>query len=107
MRRDLVMEVIRLVRHDRTDVEQSRRFDAAFGSLLRDGVRRGDVTRSPPLPVLTEVVVGAFYALMLNWLGNDECPIGTRAAAMARFPAAAMGAGGRWVDATKGKEAKR
>ncbi|HVO27903.1 MAG TPA: TetR/AcrR family transcriptional regulator [Candidatus Margulisiibacteriota bacterium] len=107
MRRELVMEVIRLVHHDRTDVQQSRRLHAAFGALVRDGVRAGDVTRAHPLPVLTEAVVGAFYTLMLNWLRVDHYPIRTRAAAMARFFAGALGASGRQVHTAKPKEAQR
>lgn len=107
MRREMVMEVIRLVHHDRTDVEQSRRLHAAVGALLRDGVRAGDVTRMHPLPVLTEVVVGAFYTLMLNWLGIDAYPIRGRAAAMARFLADAVAAGREPAQTIQRKEGTR
>jgi len=92
MRRELVMDVIRLVHDDRAEAEQSRRLHASFGALIRDGVRSGDVTRAHPLPVLTEVVVGAFYALMLNWLGVDRFPMRARASGVARFLADALAA---------------
>ena len=90
MRRDLVMEVIRLVHGDHAEAQQSRRLRASFGVLLRDGVRAGDVTRAHPLPVLTQVVMGAFYALMLDWVSIDGFPMRARATGVARFLASAL-----------------
>src|SRR5262249_36499222 len=68
MHRSFVMEVVRLVHDAPQNVEQSRRLYVAFGALLRDGVRAGDTTTAYPVPVLSEVVVGTFITLMLNWL---------------------------------------
>jgi AcrR family transcriptional regulator len=85
MHRGFVMEVIRLAHDDRADAEKSRQLHDAFGALLRDGVRTGDVTKAHPVAVLSEVVVGAFIALMLNWLGIEGYPFRARAAAMSRF----------------------
>lgn len=85
MHRGFVMEVVRLVHGVPPNVEESRRLSTAFGALLRDGVRAGDTTTAHPLPVLTEIVVGTFIALMLNWLGIDGYPFRARATAMARF----------------------
>jgi AcrR family transcriptional regulator len=92
MRRELVMEVIRLVHGDRAEAKQSRPLRASFGVLLRDGVRAGDVTRAHPLPVLTQVVMGAFYALMLDWVSIDGFPMRARATGVARFLATALAA---------------
>ena len=92
MRRELLMEVIRLVHDDRAEAEPSRRLHASFGALLRAGVRAGDVTRAHPIAALTEVVVGSFYAIMLNWVGVDGYPIRARATAVARFLGDALGA---------------
>jgi AcrR family transcriptional regulator len=92
MRRELLMEVIRLVHDDRAEAEPSRRLHASFGTLLREGVRAGDVTRAHPVAALTEVVVGSFYALMLNWVGIDGYPIRARATAVARFLGDALAA---------------
>lgn len=86
MHRTLVMEVVRLVHDDRAgNVEKSRQLYDAFGALLRDGVRKGDVTTAYPVPVLSEVVVGTFVTLMLNWLGIERYPFRARSTAMARF----------------------
>jgi AcrR family transcriptional regulator len=93
MRRALVLEVIRLVHDDRAEAEQSRQLRASFGQLLRDGVRAGDVTRAHPLPVLTQIVMGAFYALMLDWVSSEDFPMRTRATGVARFLADALAAG--------------
>ena len=85
MHRAFVMEVVRVVHDMPPNVEQSRRLHDAFAALLRDGVRRGDTTTAHPVPVLSEVVVGTFITLMLNWLGIEAYPFRARATAMARF----------------------
>lgn len=85
MHRSFVLEVIRLGHDDSADVAKSRQLYAAFGALLRDGVRAGDTTKAFPVPVLSEIVVGTFNALMLNWLGIEDYPFRARAIAMARF----------------------
>jgi AcrR family transcriptional regulator len=90
MHRTFVMEVIRLVHDTPPNVEQSRRLYEAFGALLRDGVRAGDTTTAYPVPVLSEIVVGTFVTLMLNWLGIERYPFRARATAMARFLADAL-----------------
>lgn len=90
MRRTLVMEVIRLVHDDHAEAAQSRPLRASFGILLRDGVRAGDVTRAHPVPVLTQIVMGAFYALMLDWVSIDGFPMRARATGVARFLASAL-----------------
>lgn len=90
MQRTFVIDVIRLVHDDPRDVEKSRQLHEAFGAMLRAGIRAGDTTRAYPVPVLSEVVVGTFNTLMLNWLGTEGYPFRTRATAMARFLAGAL-----------------
>jgi AcrR family transcriptional regulator len=85
MHRQLVMHVIRLLQDRHTDQEQSRRLHASMAALVRDGIRAGDVTRAHPAAVVTEMIVGAFYAVMLNWLGVDGYPLRARAVGAARF----------------------
>jgi hypothetical protein len=53
-------------------------------------VRAGDVTTAYPVPVLSEVVVGSFNTLMLNWLGIEGYPFRARATQIARFLAEAL-----------------
>ena len=90
MHRSFVVDVIRLVHDDTTDVAKSRQMYAAFGALLRDGVRAGDTTAAYSVAVLSEVVVGTFNTLMLNWLGIEDYPFRARATAMGRFLADAL-----------------
>lgn len=85
MHRQLVLDVIRLLQDRHTDQEQSRRLQASVATLVRDGIRAGDVTRAHPAAVLTETIVGAFYGVMLNWLGVDGYPLRARALGAARF----------------------
>jgi AcrR family transcriptional regulator len=90
MQRSVVMEVVRLVHDEGAEADESRRLYDAFGALLRDGVRAGDTTTAYPVPVLSEVVVGTFITLMLNWLGIEGYPFRARATAMGRFLADAL-----------------
>jgi AcrR family transcriptional regulator len=90
MHRDFVVAVIRLGHDDRTNVEKSRHLYDAFGALLRDGVRAGDVTTEYPVAVLSEVVAGTFNTFMLNWLGFEDYPFRARATAMSRLLADAL-----------------
>lgn len=94
MHRSFVMEVIRLVHATPPNAEQSRRLHQVFSALLRDGVRAGDTTTAYPVSVLSEVVVGTFITLMLNWLAIDNYPFRARATAMARFLADALAKNG-------------
>jgi len=106
MHRSFVMEVIRLVHHAPPDVEQSRRLYDAFGTLLRDGVRAGDTTTTYPVTVLSDVVVGTFTTLMLNWLGIEGYPFRSRASGTARFLADALRARKTLVAPAKRKIAR-
>ncbi|HVM95375.1 MAG TPA: helix-turn-helix domain-containing protein [Candidatus Acidoferrales bacterium] len=90
MHRSFVMEVIRLVHDDPRDLETNRQLYDAFGTLLRAGVRTGDTTTAYPVAVLSEIVVGTFNTLMLNWLGIENYPFRARATAMAHFLADAL-----------------
>jgi len=107
MHRGFVMEVIRVVHDVGADAEQNRQLHDAFGALLRDGVRAGDVTTAHPVTVLSEAVVGSFITLMLNWLGTESYPFRSRATAMARFLADALRARKGVVAATRRTSSRR
>jgi hypothetical protein len=53
------------------------------------------------MPVLSEVVVGTFITLMLNWLGIEDYPFRARATAMARFLGEALRARKRFAPAKR------
>jgi AcrR family transcriptional regulator len=88
--RELLTEIIHAIHESGTEPDQARRLHAAFGALVADGVAAGDVTRRHAPETLTEMVMGAYYALMFNWANLDGYPIHERARAAARFLADAL-----------------
>ena len=85
MHRELLTEIIHAAHASSTEPEQARRLQAAFASLVRDGRAGGDVTSRHSVHTLTEMVLGAFYALMFNWAHLEDYPLKARAQATARF----------------------
>ncbi len=88
MHRELVLEVIRvahLQHHESTQMSFVR--DAFRSFLEEDG--RGNRSSDHDIDTLTEIVVGTFYALMLNWVSLDDYPLRERSAAAGRFLAEA------------------
>jgi AcrR family transcriptional regulator len=90
LRRELLTELIHAIHASGTEPDQARRLHAAFGALVQDGLGAGDVKRSVASETLTEMLMGAYYALMFNWANLDGYPIHERARAAARFLADAI-----------------
>ncbi len=90
MHRELLTELIHAIHESGTEPDQARRLHAAFGALVRDGLAAGDVTKRHTPETLTEMVMGAYYALMFNWANLDAYPIHEQARAAARFLADAL-----------------
>jgi AcrR family transcriptional regulator len=95
MRRELLTEIIHVAHAERSEPEQARRLHAAFGAIVRDGRAEGDVSREDPLATQTEMLLGAFYALMFNWAHLEGYPLRRQATAAARFLARALAPPGR------------
>jgi AcrR family transcriptional regulator len=93
MHRELLTELIHAIHESGTEPDQTRRLHAAFGALVRDGVAAGDVKQSHAPETLTEMLMGAYYALMFNWANLDAYPIHEQARAAARFLADSFTAG--------------
>jgi AcrR family transcriptional regulator len=85
MHRELLTEMIHVAQDAGSEPEQARRLHAAFGALLRDGRAEGDVSRADSLATQTEMLLGAFYALMFNWAHLEGYPLRRQSAAAARF----------------------
>jgi len=90
MRRELVTEVIHVAHEAQTETEQARKLHAAFGSLIHDGIERGDVTSRHAPETLIDILMGAFYALMFNWANLEDYPLREHALTSARFLGDAM-----------------
>jgi AcrR family transcriptional regulator len=82
MRRELLTELVHLAHDAGTGPAQARTLHGAFAGLLRGN---GGPVRGLAVETAVEVVVGAFYALMLNWANIEGYPVRRRALAMARF----------------------
>lgn len=92
MHRELVTEMIHVGHEARLEGEQARVLKDAFGALVADGLAAGELTRRHPAETLTEMALGAFYALMFNWAHLEGYPLRRRALAAARFLGDAMAA---------------
>ena len=90
MHREVLTEMIHVAQDTSSEPEQARRLHAAFGALVRDGRADGDVSREDSLATQTEMLLGAFYALMFNWAHLEDYPLRRQAAAAARFLARAL-----------------
>jgi len=88
--RELLTELVHAIHESGTEPDQARRLHAAFGALVSDGLAAGDVTRRHAPETLTEMIMGAYYALMFNWANLDGYPLEARARAAARFLADAL-----------------
>lgn len=90
MRRELVTEVVHVIHESGSETEHALKLQHAFGSIIAEGVANGDVTDQHDPDTLTDMLMGAFYALMFNWSNLDDYPIRQHALASARFLADAM-----------------
>lgn len=85
--RDLVLAAIeRLPQRGRA----SAGLPAAFAALLEDGRAAGDVRDDLPLEFLAEMVMGAWSAVLINWVGADDYPLSRRLAQTSAFVADAL-----------------
>jgi AcrR family transcriptional regulator len=88
--RELLTELVHAIHESGTEPDQARRLHAAFGALVSDGLAAGDVTSRHAPETLTEMIMGAYYALMFNWANLDGYPLHERALAAARLLADAL-----------------
>ena len=89
MRPELVHEIIRFT-HANAPGGEARKLHDAFAGIVRDGLEAGDVTREHEEETLVEMLMGAYYAVMLNWTSFGGYPLRERAGAAGRFLASAI-----------------
>ena len=82
MRRELLTELVHLAHETGTGSAQAHTLHAAFARLVHAGMAPG---RRPAGDPAVDVVLGAFYVLMLDWANIEGYPFRKRASAMARF----------------------
>ncbi len=84
MHRELVTELVHVVHDSDAKGWHARRLHEAFGALVQEGLAAGDVTQRHDPSALTELILGAYYALMFSYANLDDYPIRQQATAVAR-----------------------
>jgi AcrR family transcriptional regulator len=85
MQRELLTELIHFAHESGTGNEQALKLQQAFGAIVEDGLAHGDVTTAHAPETLTEMILGAFYALMFSFANLEDYPLRARAIAAADF----------------------
>jgi AcrR family transcriptional regulator len=102
MRPELVHEIIRFTHASEEHGEgEARKLHDAFAAIVRDGLAAGDVTREHDEETLVEMLMGAYYAVMLNWTSFEGYPLRERARAAGRFLAGAIA-----IEPTRGEDGR-
>ena len=83
--RDLVLHMMHAPPALDAGSEQLATLQSAIAPLLRDGQARGDVRSDHDVAFLTELVVGAYCMIMIQWAKDPSYPIRARLRETARF----------------------
>jgi AcrR family transcriptional regulator len=83
--RDLVLHMMHAPPAAERGSEQLATLQSAIGPLLRDGQAQGDVRRDYDVAFLTELIVGAYCMIMIQWAKDPSHPIRARLRETARF----------------------
>jgi AcrR family transcriptional regulator len=85
MQRELLSEIVHIGHESGDEAEQARQLHDAFAAIVLEGRATGDLTQRYSAETLTEMLMGAYYALMFNWANLDDYPLHERALEMARL----------------------
>ncbi len=88
MARELLSEMIRIGHEE--GPQEARRIHDAFERMVRAGLKAGDIDSRHGVETLTEMIMGAYYALMFNWAHLEGYPLHRQAKAAAAFLADAL-----------------
>jgi AcrR family transcriptional regulator len=92
MRRELLTEMIHIGHDNGGESDRARRLHDAFAGFVHDGQRDGVISSKHHLDTATELITGAFYSLMFNWVHLDDYPLKRQALRMASIVADALSA---------------
>lgn len=85
MQRELMIELIQIAQKAEDDSQPARHLHEAFGAIVAEGMRDGDIDSKLPAATITDFILGAYYALIFNWANLENFPIEQRAEAAAQF----------------------
>jgi AcrR family transcriptional regulator len=107
--RELIGEMLHLCREGGSEIVRSQVLGQAALRLVRDGVRRGEITRRHRPEVLADIFLGALVIALSNWCAGDdydlEAGLGDAVRALLDFFTPAAGDGG--AANTNGKKRRR
>ncbi|NNL65221.1 MAG: TetR/AcrR family transcriptional regulator [Myxococcales bacterium] len=83
--RDLTLHMMRAQPPEPAGSEQLSTLQATLGGLLEDGQAQGDVRTDHDLGFLSELVVGAYCMIMIQWAKDPSYPLRERLSETARF----------------------
>ena len=83
--RDLVLHMMHAAPAPKGGSQQLTTLQSAIGPLLREGQVQGDVRRDHDVAFMTELVVGAYCMIMIQWAKDPGYPIRERLQETARF----------------------
>lgn len=81
--REVLTEIIHVSSSEGDKDLRARQLRDAMGQIVREGVEAGEITRNHSPETVTELILGAFYALMFNYANLDGYPVTEQARAMA------------------------
>ena len=85
MHRDLVTEFVHAINESAEKSAETLRIHEAFETIIREGVKAGEVVRTHSVETLTQMILGAFYVLMFDYANLEDFPIGRQARAYSKF----------------------
>lgn len=83
--REVLTEIIHAASSEGAKDLRALQLRDAMGSIVRDGVAAGEITREHEPDTITELILGAFYAVMFNYANLDGYPVTEQARAMAKL----------------------
>lgn len=83
--REVLTEIIHAASSEGEKDLRARQLRDAMGSIVLDGVAAGEITTEHTPETVTELILGAFYALMFNYANLDGYPVREQAHAMAKL----------------------
>jgi AcrR family transcriptional regulator len=92
MHKELVNEIVHAVHRMPEKSQHARRLHAACEALVRDGLAAGELTRRHAPETLAQMILGAYYVLIFDYVNLDDHPIREQAARAAAFLADALAA---------------
>lgn len=88
--KELVAAIVQIVHASGEPSADARKLHDAVGLLVADGLEAGEVTTRHDPETLTEMIIGAYYVLIFNFVNLEGFAVRKQAESVARFLADAF-----------------